>query len=292
MPFDLGEKFRRFAYEEGANLCAFLNSKKIAASNFILDLQNLPASLSYLEKTLEKRRDIRKWHPTSKSVMICAWQYWNGKMKYPESLGGARNVNSFFARNSRKPPRDCLMDYLRKRNISFKIARYAFCHDYHKTIRRKLEKVLGRIQETCLNAKGKIFVDTSPVAEKVIGLLAGLGWLGKNGLLINKKLGSYFLIGGISLNLDISGFAEEYENLCADCNLCLEHCPTKALKGDGRVSFEKCLSYWTTQAKEKIPLEIKSKSGGWLYGCDICQEVCPYNKNLDATLDPELMPKF
>jgi epoxyqueuosine reductase len=174
-----------------------------------------------------------------------------------------------------------------------KISRYALLPDYHAIIRGKLRLMLAAIKELCTGTEGKPFTDTSPVMEKELGRLAGLGFRGKNTLLISKDLGSWFFVGGLALSLEVgprpvSG-AKESETGCGSCGKCAAACPTGALKAPGVLDAGLCLSYWTTQAKAPPPEEIIRKSGGYVYGCDICQEICPQNAK---TADKVFLPEF
>lgn len=263
------EKILELAREAGASRFALVKFSKIKFGNFPRCLENsLPRFLQYIKNSLDKREDITRWHESSRSALVCLWQYWNSRMDYEKEFEKSERSVDFFpektGRFSRGP----------------KISRYAMVPDYHKVIRKKLSFLLTSIRKIFPGAEGKIFVDTSPVFEKILAARAGLGWIGKNGLLINEENGSYFFIGGISLNLDVGEAGKNVRGMCSDCLLCVESCPTGALAGDGTLNFEKCLSYWTTQAKEPAPREIIEKSEEWIYGCDICQEACPYNEEV------------
>jgi len=173
-----------------------------------------------------------------------------------------------------------------------RISRYALVPDYHEVIREKLGLILADIKAACPGTEGKPFTDTSPVLEKELGRQAGLGFRGKNTLLISKELGSYFFIGGLALSLDSGpgeGAIPDTEQGCGTCGKCAAACPTGALNVSGALDPGLCVSYWNTQSKTAAPEEIIGKSGGYLYGCDICQDVCPYNSK---TPDRIRLPEF
>ena len=151
--------------------------------------------------------------------------------------------------------------------------------------------MLSDIKALSPGAAGKPFTDTSPVLEKELGRLAGLGFRGTNTLLISKELGSYFFIGGLALSLDPGPGESSAPDTsgCGTCGKCAAACPTGALNITGALDAGLCLSYWTTQSKTAAPEEITSKSGGYVYGCDICQDACPYN---GKTPDRVFLPEF
>ena len=283
------EKTKEIAFKNGASLAGITDVLKSADLNKVLSLiENAPPGLSYLKSNISKRLDIREWYPETKSVLLCAWQYWNSSMDYDGIISGISDYSLFFEKNSRKPPSSELLKFNRDNKIPVKISRYALSRDYHKTIKKKLKAVLKEIKIAYPDIDGRFFVDTSPVFEKKLAALAGLGWQGKNSLIINEDRGSYFFIGGIALSVYIKP-DKAARNLCADCNLCVKHCPTGALDKSGIIDANKCLSYWTTQNKNEIPSEIKEKSGGNIFGCDICQEACPFNNNIKEIVDKEFL---
>ena len=169
-----------------------------------------------------------------------------------------------------------------------KISRYAAGRDYHKVLRKRGKRLLAAIQERYPGTLGRITVDSAPVAEKVLGREAGIGWVGKHTNLIDPLLGSYFFISVLLLNLEpapgVSAEPEEVESpfdlpqpeRCGQCTLCLDACPTGALK-PYRIDARRCLSYLTIELDENMPSEFRHRTEGWAFGCDICQEVCPYN---------------
>lgn len=162
-------------------------------------------------------------------------------------------------------------------DTDYRIARYALGDDYHRVLRRKLETLLSAIQALAPEAQGRVCVDSAPVLERDLAWLAGLGWYGKNTCLINTHRGSYFLIGVLLLTLTLE-YDTPVTGGCGTCRLCLDACPTGALTAPYTLDARKCISYLTIERRESIPEEYRAPIGEWLFGCDICQEVCPFNR--------------
>ena len=231
----------------------------------------VPAGLAYLNRDPIKRKNIRNWFPAAGSVLVCAFRYWEPGRDYAAELAAAGDPAAFLKLNGRKANQPELLAL-----SGAKISRYALFRDYHLTVREKLSAILEGIKKEFPAAEGKLFCDTSPVLEKELGRLTGLGFRGKNTLLVSRELGSWFFLGGIALSLRMEPSAP-VPDACGGCDLCEKACPTGALK-NGALDPALCLSYWTTQSKEKLPPALAGKTRGWAYGCDICQEVCPLNK--------------
>ncbi|MDD5208775.1 MAG: DUF1730 domain-containing protein [Elusimicrobiales bacterium] len=230
-----------------------------------------PGGLAYLGRDPLKRKNIKNWFPAAGSVLVCAFRYWEPGMDYAAELAKAGEPASYLKRTGRKAHQPELLAA-----PGAKISRYALCRDYHLTVKEKLAAALEAIKKEFPASEGKSFCDTSPVMEKELARLAGLGFRGKNTLLLSRELGSYLFLGGIALNIELEPDAPIVDS-CGACDLCLKACPTGALKA-GALDAGLCLSYWTTQSKEKIPPAIAAKTCGYAYGCDLCQEACPLNK--------------
>ncbi len=159
------------------------------------------------------------------------------------------------------------------------ISRYALGRDYHKLIRKSLSKIAKRIEEFAqLNLNQRAFVDSAPVLERALAEKAGLGWIGKNTMLINAKAGSWFFLAEILTDLDIPNDSPNEHLHCGSCTACLESCPTNAFKGAHELDARRCISYLTIENKGPIPEEFREAIGNRIYGCDDCQIVCPWNK--------------
>lgn len=234
-------------------------------------VKDVPPGLSYLARDPSGRKNINSWSPGARSALVCAFPYWDKDKDYAVELRKAGEPESWLRSTGRKVRQPELLSL-----PGAKISRYALSADYHVTVKGKLSRMLEAVKLEFPEVEGRIFCDTSPVMEKELGRLAGLGFRGRNTLLISEELGSWFFIGGIALNLEAEP-SLPCAGSCGSCDACERACPTGALKG-GVLDPALCLSYWTTQAKENIPAGIAAKAGGRAYGCDICQEVCPFNR--------------
>jgi epoxyqueuosine reductase len=174
------------------------------------------------------------------------------------------------------------------RNIP-KISRYAWGkRDYHKIISKKLKSLCKEIEEISPNIRTKYYVDSGPMLEKVWAVKSGIGWMGKHTNIIIPNVGSFFFLSEILINCDLD-FSEPIENQCESCNICIEACPTGAIYEEYKLDSNLCISYHTIENKNDIPEYITLN--GWIFGCDICQDVCPYNKKQVFTEDKDFYPK-
>ncbi len=160
---------------------------------------------------------------------------------------------------------------------SYKISKYAYGQDYHFVIKEKLKEFLFSIQENIGEVSGRAFVDSAPVLDKAWAAKSGLGWIGKNSNLLSKQVGSFFFIAELIVDLEL-----EYDNAvtdhCGSCTKCIDACPTGAIIAPYVVDGSKCISYFTIELKDNIPQEMKGKFDDWAFGCDVCQDVCPWNR--------------
>lgn len=172
-----------------------------------------------------------------------------------------------------------------------KIAKYAYGEDYHEVIRTKLRTMLAEIKEAVGEINGRGFVDSAPVLERSWAQRTGLGWVGKNGNLINKQHGSFFFIATLITDLDLVYDDPIAKDYCGSCSRCIDHCPTGAILPGKVVDGSKCISYFTIELKEAlIPPSMQGKFENWLFGCDICQDVCPWNRFSSTTSEAAFKP--
>jgi epoxyqueuosine reductase len=173
-----------------------------------------------------------------------------------------------------------------------KISRYAWGDDYHDIVKDRLRRLLELIQIEVPDAEGKVCVDTAPVMEKSWAVRAGLGWIGKHSNLITRELGSWVFLGEILINVDVGSAASIVPDHCGSCTACIEACPTGAITEPYVVDSTKCISYATIELRaDELPPAIAENLNGWVYGCDICQDVCPWNRFEQPTSDERFFPR-
>ena len=217
---------------------------------------NYHGKMSYMERNFDKRMDTRKLVDGSKSVISLLFNY------YP-----SKEIN----------------------NNSFKISKYAYGKDYHFIIKDKLKTLLSSMRNEIGEIDGRVFVDSAPIMEKAWAKKSGLGWIGKNTNLISKKTGSFFFIAEIIVDLELE-YDNEVTDHCGSCTSCLDACPTDALYEPYKIDASKCISYFTIELKEQFPNDLKKDFNDWIFGCDICQDVCPWNKFSRPNEEPLLNP--
>ncbi len=172
-----------------------------------------------------------------------------------------------------------------------KISKYVFGRDYHTVIREKLKKLEVVIAGLSDQVETSIFVDTAPVMEKAMAARAGLGWTGKHSVLLSRTHGSFFFLGGIMTSLELV-FDQPVKDACGNCTKCIDACPTGALVAPYILDARKCISGATIGHEgESIPEELRGKMSGYVFGCDICQDICPWNKDIQPQLDPKFTPR-
>lgn len=213
--------------------------------------------MQYMENHFDKRLDPTLLVEGSKSVISLLYNYHN-----PETALGSDRI---------------------------KISQYAFGEDYHFVVKDKLQELMQFIWTEIGEVAGRVFVDSAPVLEKAWAIKSGLGWLGKNGNLINKKAGSYFFISELILDLDLE-YDHAQTDHCGSCTACLDACPTGAIFEPHKVDGSKCISYFTIELKDAIPLEMKGKLENWVFGCDVCMDVCPWNRFAKKHSEPRFEP--
>lgn len=240
---------------------------------------------TYLTRNPHERADIKKFYPHAKSVLMCAFNYWNSKLNNEMlNLSGSRILKLFTLRRQ-KP----LMEYKNNPNRIYKISRYPASNVYQREIEKILKKMLAEFKTVNPQINGKFFVDTSAVMEKPLALRAGLGFRGKNTLVINPEMGSFFFIGGIALNIELETDTAGSFKGCGRCSLCVKSCPTGALS-DYKLNVERCITAWNRTETEDVPPFIAQHRKTLALACDVCQQVCPYNKNTDTPIIKELEP--
>lgn len=219
--------------------------------------QGMQGQMGYMENHFDMRLDPTKLVPGAKSVISFLYNYYTEKEQTAPDAP--------------------------------KISKYAYGTDYHFVVKDKLKQLLQFITDTIGEVHGRAFVDSAPVMERAWAKKSGLGWTGKHTLLINKQQGSYFFLGELILDLELEpdGPIKDY---CGTCTACIDACPTDAITPYW-VDGSKCISYLTIELKEEIPQEFKGKMENWAFGCDICQQVCPWNRFSQTHTEPAFEPK-
>ena len=256
---------RARAVELGFDLCGIAPAAGFPELQFLrqwLD-RGYAGEMHYLERNAGRRADVRQVIPSARSVIVVAMVY-NTDRPYSTEVTGARRAE---------------------------ISRYAWGYDYHDVMGRRLDGLLGWMRAECGEPfDAKWYVDTGPVQERVYAQYAGLGWIGKNTCLINPSLGSWLFLAELIVSLPVEP-DEPGLDRCGTCTLCLEACPTGALVEPHVLDATRCISYLTIELKEAIPESRREAIGGHVYGCDICQEVCPWNARPAVSSRPECQPR-
>lgn len=224
---------------------------------------------------------------------------YHGEMEWMASHGSKRTQPEELVPGTRRVisvrmdylPADAAMAKRLASPDSAYISRYALGRDYHKLIRRRLQQLADRIQQLVGPFGYRAFVDSAPVMERALASRSGLGWIGKNTMLINRKAGSYFFLGELYTDLPLPLDAPQQAEHCGKCTACLERCPTDAFAGPHVLDARRCISYLTIELKGAIPEELRAPMGNRVFGCDDCQLVCPWNRFAKATTEPDFSPR-
>ncbi|MEP3389815.1 MAG: tRNA epoxyqueuosine(34) reductase QueG [Reichenbachiella sp.] len=244
----LTQLIKQKSAEEGFQFCGVAKAEFLEEEAPRLEKwlnQNMHGEMAYMANHFDKRLDPRKLVDGAKSVISLLYNY--------------------------SPEKDL------NEGKEVKIAKYAFGKDYHYIIKPKLKTILQSITEQVREVSARVFVDSAPVHERAWAAKAGLGWVGKNSLLLNKSMGSFFFLAEIivDIELDYDGPVKDY---CGTCTACMDACPTDAIPDPYVVDGSKCISYLTIELKNEIPSSFAGQMEGWAFGCDICQDVCPWNR--------------
>ncbi|HQW43086.1 MAG: tRNA epoxyqueuosine(34) reductase QueG [Chitinophagaceae bacterium] len=233
----------------GFDFCGIARAQKLDDDAARLEewlQKGMHGNMLYMEKYFDMRVDPAKLVPGAKSVITLLKNYYPAAHQQPGTP---------------------------------KISKYAFGKDYHEVIRKQLNELIACIKETVGEIHGRGFVDSAPVLERTWAQRSGLGWVGKNGNLINKQSGSYYFIATLITDLSLQYDDPFAKDFCGTCTKCIDACPTNAILPGKVVDGSKCISYFTIELKEMlIPGEMKGKFDNWMFGCDTCQDVCPWNR--------------
>jgi epoxyqueuosine reductase len=215
----------------------------------------------------------------------------NGKMHYMENNFDKR-LNPVLLVDDAKSVISLLLNYYpdnQQVSNTYKISKYAYGQDYHFVIKEKLKELLHSIQTEIGHVSGRAFVDSAPVLEKAWAAKSGLGWMGKSANLITQKVGSFYFIAELIVDLELD-YDHAVTDHCGSCTACIDACPTEAIVAPYVVDGSKCISYFTIELKESIPVDMKGKMDDWIFGCDVCQDVCPWNRFSKPHKEPLFNP--
>jgi len=259
-----GDRIKAKARELGFDLCGIAAAERYPELGFFEEwlARGFAADMDWLPRSADKRADVRNVLPGAQSVIVTATLY-NTDRPYSNDLSPATAA----------------------------IARYAWGDDYHDVLKRRLDALLAWMRSASDEPfDARVYVDTGPVQERVYAQYAGLGWIGKNTCLINPEIGSWLFLAEIVCTLPLEPDAQGLEQ-CGSCTKCLQACPTGALVEPGVLDSNRCISFLTIEARGPLPVEYLASMGTHVYGCDVCQEVCPYNRPAPTSQDPHWQPR-
>lgn len=239
----------------GISKAEFLESEAPRLENWLS--KNMHGEMIYMENYFDKRLDPRLLVDGAKSVITLLMNYYPSQFQVEDS---------------------------------YKLSKYAYGRDYHGVIKKRMSELTAFIRDNIGEINSEIFIDSAPVLDKAWAVKSGLGWMGKNTNLISKKTGSFFFIAEIICDLDL-----DYDTItsdhCGSCTACIDACPTQAIEQPYVVNGSKCISYFTIELQNQIPTEMKGKFDDWMYGCDVCQDVCPWNRFSKPHNEPLFEPR-
>ena len=238
----------------GISIAGFLEQEAPRLENWLNNQMN--GQMSYMENHFDKRLNPTLLVDDAKSVISLLLNY------YPSEL---------------------------QNDDSYKISKYAYGQDYHYVIKEKLKELLNFIQTEIGEVSGRAFVDSAPVLDKAWAAKSGLGWVGKNSNLITQKVGSFYFIAELIIDLELE-YDTPTTDHCGSCTACLDACPTEAIVAPYVVDGSKCISYFTIELKDNLPQAMKGKFDDWMFGCDVCQDVCPWNRFSKPHNEPLFQP--
>jgi len=264
------QRVREEAIRLGFDACGFAKAGRLEREERRLEEwlnQGRHGSMEWMENYFDKRVDPTRLVPGSKSVVSVVGSYFHPRHR--EQMERERRPNG---------------------NGAPQIAKYAQGRDYHKVYKKKLKQLYRFTEELVGGLRGRVFVDSAPVLDKAWAARAGVGWIGKNSNLLNKNIGSFTFIGEMIVDAEFV-YSTQATDHCGSCTRCIEACPTDAIYEPYRVDGSKCISYFTIELKEQIPEEFREQIGDWIFGCDICQDVCPWNSEAAYSRMEDLAPR-
>jgi epoxyqueuosine reductase len=256
------QRIKQLALEHGFSFCGISKADFLADEAPRLEAwlqKSMHGEMAYMENHFDMRLDPRLLVPGAKSVVSFLYNY------FPD-------------------PQRAIADG------ALKVSKYAWGEDYHFVVKDKLKLLMQQLTEQIGAIEGRAFVDSAPVLDKAWAKKSGLGWIGKNANLINKKQGSFFFIAELIIDLELAPDGPVTDH-CGTCSACIDACPTEAIVEPYVVDGSKCISYFTIELKKELPAEWISKMDGWLFGCDVCQDVCPWNRFSSINTEHRFTPR-
>lgn len=270
--FQLSHFIKEEASKSGFNYCGIARVRRLDEHEPRLSSwlnEGKHGQMKYMENNFEKRLDPRLLVDGAKSVISVMLNY------FPGYNTNNTSDNNTLLRNNRP---FMIEDHEPVDMSQPKVSKYALGIDYHFVIKDKLFNIVNRIQEFTGNFNFRVFVDSAPVLDRAWAVEAGIGWIGKNSLLISRKTGSFYFLAEIICDLELEYDAPFSGSYCGDCSRCINACPTGAITHNKTLDANKCISYLTIELKDDIESTFIGKYNDWIFGCDICQDVCPWNK--------------
>lgn len=267
--FDATEQVKSIARQYGFESCGIALAGPVPHHEFVSEWLQLghAGEMTYLRRHQDSRRDVRKWLPWAESVIVVGLNYFRA-----ESRGKPRGSS-----DSAAP---------RARGSRGRVARYARGRDYHRIMRSRMEGMVRELRRGFgATMRARVCVDTSAILERSLASAAGLGWIGKNTMVIHPRMGSFFFLGEIITDLALEP-DQPMPDRCGTCMRCLEACPTGALPAPYVMDARRCISYLTIEHRGEVEPELADRMGNWVFGCDICQTVCPYNRRPAESREP------
>ncbi|MCT4616207.1 MAG: tRNA epoxyqueuosine(34) reductase QueG [Marinifilaceae bacterium] len=254
----LSNLIKRKALDLGFDLCGITDANELREEKEHLETwlsNSYNSEMKYMENNFEKRLNPSLLVENTKSVVVVGLNYYSDIVEKSED----------------KPI----------------FSKYSYGIDYHFVIKDRLDKLFRYIKELRPDAEARWFTDSAPLLERKLAKKAGLGWIGKNSMLINKEFGSFIFLGELLLNIELDYDAEFEKSYCGNCHACIDNCPNSAIVDNHIIDANKCISYLNIENKADIPHEFKENIGDRIFGCDTCQDVCPWNRNLENNIQAE-----
>ena len=261
----LAQNIKSWSQELGFQDCRIADCNTTAASKHLSDWLNkgFNGNMAYMASNIKKRENPHLLHQSTIRIISVRMNY---------------------------SPQISVSNGILKNKIKAYVARYALGRDYHKLIRKRLTQVAKKINQAVENHQYRAFADSAPILERAIAANAGLGWIGKNTMLIERKAGSYFFLGELFTNLPLPVDPPTTAH-CGSCRACIDICPTKAIVAPYQLDARRCISYLTIENKGPIPMEFRQAMGNRIYGCDDCQLICPWNKFAKPSTEADFQPR-